>query len=310
LPGRPRSKINFQMYPKIVDAHHHLWDLSANYYPWLSDKVEHKPWGNYTSIRNDYLVSDFLDDCRPVGVVKSIHVQAGHDPSDPVRETQWLQSNADDIAKSGGFPHGIVAFADLSSPTCEKVIEAHAAYPRVWGVRQMLSHAIWDPAIYRNHIEDEAWRRNIALLGKYRLGFDFQIHPMQMDHAAEVIRTNSRMQFSICHTGMPSDQTPDGLDVWRRGLRKLSELPNVALKISGFGMFDAKWTPASIKPLITEAIEIFGTERCMFGSNYPVERLASSYCRLWEAYATAVAEFSEPEKAAIFHDTAIKFYRL
>ena len=97
----------------VVDTHHHLWDLSANDYPWLTDRITTRVCGEYSAIRKNYLLEDFFDDAEDVNLVKSIHVQAEHDHTDSVRETRWLQKIAD-LPSSRGFPHGIIAFADLS----------------------------------------------------------------------------------------------------------------------------------------------------------------------------------------------------
>ena len=98
--------------PWIVDAHHHLWDLRANYYPWLSDRIGPRMYGDYASVRRDYLVQDFRADIGTLPVRKSVHVPAEHDARDPVRETRWLQAVAG-APGSGGYPHAIVAYADL-----------------------------------------------------------------------------------------------------------------------------------------------------------------------------------------------------
>ena len=93
-------------------------------------------------------------------------------------------------------------------------------------------------------------------------------------------------------------------------MRTLAEAPNVAAKISGLAMFHHGWTPAVIRPFVLDTIEIFGPERCMFASNFPVDRLQSSYDALWSAFDRITADFSEPERRALFHDNAIRYYRL
>ena len=107
---------------RIVDAHHHLWDLSANYYPWLTDRITERVCGDYAAIRRDYRLADFRRDAAGLNLVKSVHVQAEHDPRDPVREIRWLQAIADD-PDSDGFPHAVVAYADLAAPDIEAILE-------------------------------------------------------------------------------------------------------------------------------------------------------------------------------------------
>lgn len=121
-----------------VDAHHHLWDLKANSYPWLTPGDAPSPFPGFEKLCRDYLVSDFRADGARQAIVKSVHVQAEHDEADPVRETAWLQSVADAPA-SGGFPHAIVAFADLSESGVERILEGHRAFANTRGIRQMLN---------------------------------------------------------------------------------------------------------------------------------------------------------------------------
>ena len=102
---------------RIIDAHHHLWDLRRHQYPWIRPDTAH-PAGDLTPICKSYLLGDFLGDARNQELAKSVHVQAEIDRADPVKETAWLQAIADD-PNSGGFPHGIVAFADLAGPKVE-----------------------------------------------------------------------------------------------------------------------------------------------------------------------------------------------
>ncbi len=175
---------------RIVDAHHHLWDLEANRYPWLSPATRH-PAGDLTPICKSYLLADFLEDARNRELAKSVHLQAEIDHADAVRETAWLQSVADDPA-SGGFPHGIVAFADPADPKVEAVLEAHARYPNVRGIRFLLNYEEGAPlycATTRGDwLTDRQWRRGYALLEKYRLSFDLQIFWQQMADALDLAR--------------------------------------------------------------------------------------------------------------------------
>ncbi|MDP3226105.1 MAG: hypothetical protein Q8M96_23485, partial [Rubrivivax sp.] len=107
----------------VVDCHHHLWDLQANHYPWLTDRVTQRVCGDYAAIRKNYLLEDFRRDAADVNLVQSVHVEAVADPSDPAKETRWLRSIADSTG-SGGFPHGIVAYCDLGRADVGEVLAA------------------------------------------------------------------------------------------------------------------------------------------------------------------------------------------
>lgn len=288
---------------KIVDAHHHLWDLSANYYPWLTDQIGPRICGDYTEIRKNYLVSDYLADIDGLNVVKSVHVQAEHDPSDPVRETRWLESVADDPA-SRSLPSAIVAYADLLDPDAERTIAAHVQFQRVRGIRQSLHHH------ERDALSSPVWRSNLRLLERYRLSFDLFVRPDQVDGAVDVLDSNPGVLFILGHAGMPDRREDADLSGWRRALQRLSRCPNLVVKISGLGMFDRAWTVDRIRPIVLDTIDAFGPERCMFGSNFPVDGMMSSYARLWEAFARSTEGLSPRERALLFHDNAVRCYRL
>lgn len=116
-------------------------------------------------------------------------------------------------------------------------------------------------------------------------------------------------QIILNHTGMQVDG-PDHFDRWREGLADLAAAPNVACKISGLGMGDHEWTVESFRPYVESAIEAFGVERCMFASNFPVDKLFSTYAELFDAFREITRDYSRDERLALFHDNAARFYRL
>jgi predicted TIM-barrel fold metal-dependent hydrolase len=294
----------------VIDTHHHLWDLSANYYPWLTDRITTRVCGEYSAIRKNYLLEDFFEDAAEVNLVKSIHVQAEHDHADPVRETRWLQKIADSPS-SRGFPQGIVAFADLSRLDVEAILEAHSGYRNVRGIRQMLHESMVDPDNpIQSLFENSIWRKNIPLLKKYGFSFDLQVYPQQMDQACELVKEHPDLQFILCHTGQPAGRDEESLKIWRTGMLALAEFQNVCVKISGLGMFDRNWTVDTIRHFVLDAIEVFSGERCMFGSNFPVDGMMTSYSRLWSAYSEIICGFSANERYALFCGNAERIYRI
>ena len=297
--------------PPTIDPHHHLWDLERHYYPWLCDPMRPSLVGDYSAIRKSYLVADYLADIANQNVVKSVHLQAEYDSRDPVAETRWLQAVADD-PRSRGFPHGIVAFADLADPGAEAILAGHSAFANMRGIRQILNHHA-NPTfnfVPRDLLQDAAWCAGFGLLGKYRLSFDMQLYFPQMPAAAALARRYPDIQIIINHTGTPVDRDADSLQAWRRGMRVLAECPNIATKISGLGMVDHRWTGESIRPFVLDAIELFGVERSMFASNFPVDKMFSDYDTLWNAFRAITAGFTAAERTALFHDNAARFYRL
>jgi predicted TIM-barrel fold metal-dependent hydrolase len=297
---------------QIIDPHHHLWDLERHDYPWLRPENPH-PAGDLTPICQSYRLDDFLADAAGLELVMSVHLQAEIDRSDPVAETAWLQAIAD-APGSRGFPHGIVAFADLADPKVEATIEQHCRYANMRGIRYLLNYEAGAPLYCAtgrgDWLRDPQWRRGYALLGKYGLSFDLQIFWQQMDDALDLARTFPDTQVILNHTGMPRMRDPAYVESWRNGMRTLAAAPHVAVKISGLGMFHHDWTAELIRPFVLDAIEIFGIDRCMFASNFPVDKLHADYHAIWQGFDAITTDFSPEERRALFHDNAARFYRL
>jgi predicted TIM-barrel fold metal-dependent hydrolase len=242
-------------------------------------------------------------------VTKSVHIQGGFDPADPVSETRWLQSLAD----SHGFPHGIVAAADLSQRGVGGVLEAHAGFANTRGIRQNLNYDPDDPTacfIDRDCVSDRQWRAGFSLLEGLGFSFDLQILPRQLMDGVGLARTFPGTRIILCHMGLPFRRDPAGLEEWRSGLRLLATEPNTSVKVSGFGMIDHQWRVSSIRPLVLETIDVFGPGRCMFASNFPVDGLYSSYSAVWAALIEITAGFSADERAGMFGGNAQRTYRL
>jgi predicted TIM-barrel fold metal-dependent hydrolase len=297
---------------RIIDPHHHLWDLDRHDYPWLRPETPH-PAGDLTPICQSYRLDDFLADAAGLELEKSVHLQAEIDRSDPVKETAWLQAVADEPG-SRGFPHGIVAFADLADPKVEATLERHCRYANMRGIRYILNYEAGEPLYCATDrgdwLRDAQWRKGYALLAKYGLSFDLQIFWQQMADALDLARTFPDTQIILNHTGMTRKRDRAYVESWRNGMRTLAAAPNVAVKISGLSMFHHDWTPALIRPFVLDTIEIFGVERCMFASNFPVDKLHADYRAIWRAFGQITANFSEPERRALFLYNAARFYRL
>jgi predicted TIM-barrel fold metal-dependent hydrolase len=218
-------------------------------------------------------------------------------------ETAWLQA----IADRHGFPHGIVAYAPLQDPQVETLLDAHARHANLRGIRQILNP---DQCERPDYLTDPRWQAGYARLASYRLSFDLQALPSQMFDAARLAGAHPDISMVVNHTGMPRDRTADGLDRWRHGMRLLAEQPNVTTKISGFAMFDPHWSTESIRPLVLETIDIFGTDRCMFASNFPVDKRSTTYDALFQAFHHLTAAFSLTERQNLFYANAARIYRL
>jgi predicted TIM-barrel fold metal-dependent hydrolase len=287
---------------EFVDAHHHLWDLDTYEYDWLMgdgwpDKTE--SLGDYAAIRRSYLVEDLLRDFDGCRVTKSVHLQAdltGPNP-DPVIETRWLQRQAD----ATGYPHAIVAWTDLRSPNAAADLERHLESANMRGVRMLVD---------RDGLSDDAVDRGCRALADRGLSYDLAVTWELMTDARRFAARHGRLSIILEHTGLPMSRTDDYFRSWSGGMRELAAAPNVTVKISGLGTVDHAWTVDSLRPWVLETIEIFGPERTMFGTNWPVDRLYSSYRELVGAYAELIAGFTGAERDAMSARNAERVYRI
>jgi predicted TIM-barrel fold metal-dependent hydrolase len=295
----------------IVDTHFHLQDLERHAYPWL-DPGSTPPdvFGeDFGRLRRSYRIEDYLADVAGLGLVKAVHVENGVDLADAVAETLWLQS----IADRHGFPHAIVAQVLLDDPGVGQKIEAHRQAKNLRGVRHILNwHA--DPRLRfapaPDLIASDDWRRGFSLLERYGLSFDLQVYPGQLAAALDLARAFPRTQIVLCHLGMPIGRSPDELLDWESAMRDFARADNVAVKLSGFALGPGRWTLERMRPLVLKVVEIFGVDRCMFASNFPVDRLYSTYQELLGAIESVIAEFSPAEAARLLSVNAERVYRI
>ena len=293
--------------PPFVDAHVHLWDLSHIRYPWLMPPfAEDGPNGSVEPIARDYGLDDYLADARSWDVRGIVHVDAGADPADALKESDWLQAMAD----ARGMPNAIVAFAALDDSKVEALLAAHAERRSVRGIRHIVNWHSDPVRTYtpRDVTGDEAWATGFALLGKYGLSFDLQAYPGQFPGLAPLLERHPEVPVMINHAGMMVGES--GRDEWRAGMRALAAIPHVAVKISGIGFAFRPWTIEQMRDYVLETIELFGTDRAMFASDFPTDKLFGGFDQHLDAYNAIVADFSDDERRALFAGNANRLYRL
>jgi len=285
---------------KIVDAHHHFWDLERNPHPWLTEdgKIPFR-YGDYASIRRNYLPDDFRADSAAFDIVGSVHVEAEWDPSDPVGETRWLQS----VREGCGLPSVCVAQAWLHHEDAAAILEAQASYPFVRSVRHK-------PPETAGFMDSTAWRHGYAQLAKHALSFDLQTPWNRLAEAHRLACDFPDTRIILNHAGLPADRSAAGLAGWRDAMRRFAEAPNTVVKISGIGVPGAGWFVETNRTVVLDAIEIFGVDRCMFASNFPVDSLVVDYEQIFRGFLTITEGFSETERAMLFHDNAVRYYRI
>ena len=236
------------------------------------------------------------------------NVEAGQPIGAQLGETEWLQAMADDY----GYPQGIVAGADLTDPDLDALLEAHAARTNVRGIRQIVC---WHPDRLKTYnardpLLDPAWEAGLARLARHGLSFDLQLYPVQMQTAAAIARRHPDVPLIINHAGLPTDRDEAGMTVWREGLRELARQPQISIKISGLGITDRDWSVESVRPIILECIDAFGTERSMFASDFPVDRAHGTFDAVYSAFDTVTFGFSPTERDRLFASNAEAVYRI
>jgi predicted TIM-barrel fold metal-dependent hydrolase len=294
----------------IVDPHQHFWDLSRNYYPWLCDpKPVHFRYGDYSSLKRNYLPPDYLRDAGALNIVKTVHEDALWDPSDPAGETRWLEQ----VAAEYGYPHACIGSALFARDDIAAVLAAHARSKLARGVRNFPASAAKASEAKRGQpgsMDDPKWRRGYALLEKHGFLFDVQVPWWHLDALADLARDFPDTQIVIVHTALPHDRSEEALAGWRAALELAAAQPNVAIKISGLGRPGLPWTLTANGPIIRDTINIFGPERCMFASNFPVDGLAGSFQMIYGGFRAAVSNRPAEERRMLFHDNAVRIYRL
>jgi predicted TIM-barrel fold metal-dependent hydrolase len=298
-------------YP-IIDAHHHLWDLEAVHYPWLAAKGIVRFFGDPAPIQKNYLVDDLKADIGELPVQGSVHIQVGADVNQHLLESQTAQSFAD----SSNLANGIVAYCQLKDPERNLMLDELAKLDNFRGVRQIVGRSPEEDkqSGTGSLLSDPQWLEGLYELERRSLSFDLQLIPDQMQQAAEVFAQVPNLAVALCHCGSPWYRDEIGWSLWQDGLRSLAEQNNIHCKISGLSMFNHDWTIDSLRPIITTVVNTFGAERCMFGSNFPVDKLHTSYQQLWMAYLEIVDNhkpiISEAQKHALFKDNCSAFYKL
>lgn len=285
-----------------IDAHHHLWDLSAVHYPWLMERGTPRFFGDPDPIRRNYLLPEFRADAGAMGVVASVHIQVG--ALDPMTEANWVQSVAD---ANPDWPMAQVVFCDLTAPDLDARLAELTALPTVRGVRQIIGRAPGEDSRSGTNalLEDPRFLAGLRRLPDLGLSFDLQLLPELMDKAAAVFAEARDTRVALCHAGSPHDRSQSGLARWADALGGLSRQPQITCKLSGLGMFDHDWTAKKIAPIVETCLDRFGADRCMFGSNFPVDSLSSGYRDLVAAYEALIPD---RDHRAVFHDTAAGFY--
>ena len=294
----------------IIDAHQHFWDLTLGKHPWLcGDQQIPFRYGDYTALKeSNYLPKDYHADATDFNIVKTIYMEAEWDPSDPLGETAWVT----ELHHRTGFPNAIIGQVGFMSEDIAAVISDQAAYPLIRSLRQKPA-ASPSPATYApglpGSLADPKFQRGFSHLSKHNLHFDLQTPWWHLGEAAALARRFPDTTIILNHAGLPSDRSAPGLNGWREALSKFANEPNTAVKISGICQPGKPWTAELNRNVVLETIRIFGVNRCMLASNFPVDKLLASFGEIYSGFMQIISEFSETDQLKLLHDNALAYYR-
>ena len=292
----------------IIDCHQHFWRLGQGNYPWLeqTNLTDHR-YGPVSALQRDYLPADYRADTKDFQIVGTVHVEAEWRPSDPLGETRWLH----DLAETEGLPSAIVGQAWFARDDIADVLVGQAAFPLTRGVRQKPA-VTPSPDTYQpglpGSMSDPVWRSGFSLLERHGLHFELQTRFWHLPEAAVLARDFPDIHIILNHAGVPEDRGGTGLSAWRAGMQELADQTNVSLKISGIGEAGHAWTTARQETIVLECINIFGVDRCMFASNYPVDRLVGEFKTIFKGFLEATRNFSLSDRRKLFYGNARKRY--
>ena len=274
----------------IVDSHHHLWDLGARDYDWMP------PSPNV--IRRDYMPEDLAPLLERVGVSRTVLVQAHQS----IEEAHWML----DIAEATGFVAGVVAWADLTSPDLGRDLDSLCARPGLVGIRHPVE---MEP--------DETWLSRPAVIeglkevARRDLAYDLLVKGPQLQHVPQLAEKVPGLRMVVDHIAKPPIEA--GLtEPWAADIAAVAAVPGVYCKLSGM-VTEAdheSWTVEDLKPYVAHAVEQFGLDRLMWGSDWPVCLLAASYDRVLTAAMEALGDIAPNQRAALLSQNATDFYRL
>ncbi len=277
----------------VIDAHQHFWDRS---HPTFEHSWQEKP--GMEAICRSFLPADLKPLIDEVGVEKTIFVQTQHD----VEENRWALGLVDDY----DFIAGIVGWVDLASEACEDQLLEFKDQPKFVGVRHVTQDEPDDDFIIRANVI-----RGLRVLEKHAVPFDLLFYVKHLHHARALAEMLPDLPMVIDHLSKPQIKA-HRTDNWIENFRAAAACPNVFCKLSGM-ITEAdwqNWQPADLKPYVDAALELFGPDRLMFGSDWPVCELAGSYRQVYEALVVALGPISDDERSNIFGGTAARFYGL
>ena len=291
----------------IIDTHVHFWNMRnpdpGMAWVWIAPDADHPVLGNIDAIKMlAYDINAVWAEARFADVKAFVHVQAAIGSTDPVLETKWLTR----MREQTDIPFAIIADATLGSDDAIALLDGHGQSPYFVGVRDFTA----EPYIASGELSD-VYENSLREMSKRGLVYDLDCEWPNMAAARDLANRHPELKIVLEHIGFPRSRDDEYFDGWVDGMRALAEAPNVTCKISGLAMTDPLFTAESLRRWIDTPIQVFGPDRCVLGSNWPVDRLYSSYDVIMDIYRDRVEELlSESEQAKVFSENAARIYGL
>ena len=285
----------------FVDTHAHFWDHSVDGldWAWLKPGFTFRRWeGSADLDAPQYLPPELRAEADGAGLGGVVHVHAADMTSDPVVETAWLQSVGDEH----GWPDAIVGLCTLQWPDAPDVLRRHAEHARFRGIR--------DPnALEWLDVDLDAVAPAMDVVAELGASVELRRPDNDVDAFIELASRWPSVTIFLSHGCFPLTRTDADRASWAAAMQRLAPHENVVCKISTLaGASDPEWTVDSIRPWILTAVDVFGPDRCVLGSNFPVDRLFGTYVGVVDAYRQSLSSLSPHEQAAVLHGTAERLY--
>jgi len=279
----------FKLRQLMIDSHQHFWQVGRFDYPWMSSDLG--------VLYRDYVPEDLAPILQQNGVDKTVVVQA----SNSVAESRWLLKLAD----ANSFIAGVVGWVDLMSADVDALLDELCAFRKFKGVRHLVESEPND-----NWLIQPPVLSGLKKLSARGCTYDLLVHTRHLKYVPQVAETCPELQFVLDHMAKP----PMGRNEieWAGAMMNVAAYPNIHCKLSGL-VTEANWTSwqtEDLRPFVDHALEVFGVDRMMFGSDYPVCLLASSYNRVLESFQELLKDLSGDDRDKILSKNAQRFYRL
>jgi predicted TIM-barrel fold metal-dependent hydrolase len=278
---------------KIVDTHQHLWNLDLFRYAWLQQ---------LPVLNRSFGMKDYRDATNGLLIEKSVHLEADVDEQFMLEETRFLLRLAD---RADNPLDGVVACGRPESKEFRSHLDNILGHAKLKGIRRVL-HTQPDELS-----QNETFVENVRSLAGHGLSFDICVLVRQLPLAIRLVSRCPDVTFILDHCGVPQVREKI-LDPWRASICEIAGFPNVCCKISGLVAYaDPKnWTAEDLRPYVEHAIECFGWDRVMFGSDWPVCTLSASFRQWVDVLLLLTRSAGEANQKKLFHDNALRVYRM